>query len=96
LGSFELNYASDIDLMLCTRDGVTSGNGTRGEISNREYFVKLAESVTAMVGQPSGEGAAYRVDLRLRPHGRNGALASSLSEAVKYYSGPAQQWEYRR
>jgi len=46
-----------------------------------------------MVGQPSGEGAAYRVDLRLRPHGRNGALASSLSEAVKYYSGPAQQWE---
>jgi glutamate-ammonia-ligase adenylyltransferase len=94
LGSFELNYASDIDLMfLYSEDGVTSGNGTRGEISNREYFVKLAESVTAMVGQPSGEGAAYRVDLRLRPHGRNGTLASSLSEAVKYYSGPAQQWE---
>src|SRR5205814_9180854 len=94
LGSFELNYASDIDLLfLYSDDGVTSGKGDRGEVTNREYFVKLAETITRLVGQPTGEGAAYRVDLRLRPFGRDGSLAASLDEAVRYYFQKAQQWE---
>ncbi|MGH9970918.1 MAG: hypothetical protein ACREBG_24430 [Pyrinomonadaceae bacterium] len=94
LGSYELNYASDIDLVFIYSDeGTTSGIGERGEVSNREYFIKLAETVAKLVGQPGGEGAAYRVDLRLRPHGRDGALASSLDEAVRYYRETAQAWE---
>lgn len=94
LGSFELNYASDIDLVyIYSDDGMTSGAGERGEVSNREYFIKLAETITKLVGQPAGEGAAYRVDLRLRPHGRDGALASSLNETVSYYRQTAQPWE---
>lgn len=94
LGSNELNYSSDIDLLfLYSTEGTTSGNGSRGAVTNREYFTKLAELVTKIVGQQTGEGAAYRVDLRLRPHGRVGALAISLAEAVKYYSGGAQAWE---
>lgn len=94
LGSHELNYASDIDLVfLYSDDGQTSSAGVRGELSNREYFIKLAETVARLVGQQIGEGAAYRVDLRLRPYGRDGALASSLSEAVRYYREKAQGWE---
>ncbi|HMF57914.1 MAG TPA: hypothetical protein VK619_16345 [Pyrinomonadaceae bacterium] len=94
LGSRELNYASDIDLFfLFSDEGTTSGHGERGLITNREYFVKLAQEVTRIVGQTAGEGAAYRVDLRLRPYGRDGALASSLDEAVRYYSESAQAWE---
>ena len=94
LGSCELNYASDIDLVfLYSDDGTTAGSGERDKTSNREYFIKLAENISKLVGQPSGEGAAYRVDLRLRPHGRDGALASSLSEAIRYYETSAQQWE---
>jgi glutamate-ammonia-ligase adenylyltransferase len=94
LGSHELNYASDIDLLfLYSDDGTTAGRSERGETSNREYFIKLAEAVARMVGQPAGEGAAYRVDLRLRPHGRDGALASSLAEASRYYRNTAQDWE---
>jgi len=94
LGSLELNYASDIDLLfLYSDEGATAGTGTHGETTNREYFIKLAEQVTRIVGQPTGEGAAYRVDLRLRPHGRDGALASSLNEAVRYYQNTAQAWE---
>ncbi len=94
LGSYELNYASDIDLMfMYSEEGTTSGQGERGEVTNREYFVKLAETVARLVGQPGGEGAAYRVDLRLRPHGRDGALACSLEEALRYYRSTAQAWE---
>src|SRR5689334_15705378 len=94
LGSMELNYASDIDLVfLYSDDGTTSGSGARGEVSNREYFVKLSETIARIVGQSGGEGAAYRVDLRLRPHGRDGALACSLGEAMRYYKSSAQNWE---
>ncbi|MDQ3256794.1 MAG: hypothetical protein M3R15_23360, partial [Acidobacteriota bacterium] len=94
LGSRELNYASDIDLLfLYSHDGETSGTGERGAISNREYFAKLAERVARTVGHPAGEGAAYRVDLRLRPHGRDGALSTSLTEALRYYRETAQAWE---
>ncbi|MFN2517133.1 MAG: hypothetical protein ABR556_13070, partial [Pyrinomonadaceae bacterium] len=94
LGSCELNYASDIDLLFVYSDeGTTAGSGERGKLSNREYFIKLSEVITKLVGQPAGEGAAYRVDLRLRPHGRDGALACSFDEALKYYSNSAQAWE---
>jgi len=94
LGSCELNYASDIDLLfLYSDEGETAGSSERGKLTNREYFNKLAETVSKLVGQPAGEGAAYRVDLRLRPHGRDGALACSLAEAQKYYSKSAQPWE---
>lgn len=98
LGSRELNYASDIDLLyLYSGDGATSGTGTRGVTTNREYFIKLATRVSSLVGGTSStgsnEGAAYRVDLRLRPHGRDGVLAPSLSEAARYYCGQAHRWE---
>jgi glutamate-ammonia-ligase adenylyltransferase len=94
LGSFELNYSSDIDLVfLYSDEGSTAGTGERGEVTNREYFVKLSEAIAKYVGQSGGEGAAYRVDLRLRPHGRDGALACSLDEAIRYYERSAHDWE---
>jgi glutamate-ammonia-ligase adenylyltransferase len=94
LGSRELNYSSDIDLLfLYSDDGETTGKGERGAVTNREFFCKLAERVARTVGQPAGEGAAYRVDLRLRPHGRDGALAVSLAEALRYYRAAAHPWE---
>lgn len=93
LGSKELNYSSDIDLLfLYSGEGTTSEKG-KDEITNREYFVKIAQLITKIVGGQSGEGAAYRVDLRLRPNGRVGALAVSLPDAVKYYQTTARTWE---
>ncbi len=94
LGSKELNYSSDIDLLfIYSSDGETSGAGEKGSITNKEYFTKLAGAVNGLVGRQSGEGAAYRVDMRLRPHGRVGALALSLSETVAYYLNEARAWE---
>ncbi len=94
LGSRELNYASDIDLIfLFSDEGLTSTGGSRGQISNREYFIKLDEYLLKVISEPTGEGAAYRIDVRLRPHGRDGALACSLDEAARYYDQTAQDWE---
>ena len=94
LGSRELNYSSDIDLLfLYSDEGETTGAGERGSVTNREFFCKLAERVSHVAGGRAGEEAAYRVDLRLRPHGRDGALAVSLAEALRYYRETAHPWE---
>ncbi|MFT3744867.1 MAG: hypothetical protein QM785_11325 [Pyrinomonadaceae bacterium] len=94
LGSKELNYSSDIDLLfLYSGEGKTSGSGSRGEVTNREYYVKLSEYIVKLVGQQTGEGAAYRVDLRLRPHGTMGSLALSIGDTVKYCRTEARAWE---
>ena len=94
LGSKELNYSSDIDLLfLYSAEGTTAGTGAKGTLTNREYFIKLAESVVRLVGQQTGEGAAYRVDMRLRPHGRVGPLAMSTAETIRYYRNDARMWE---
>jgi glutamate-ammonia-ligase adenylyltransferase len=90
LGSQELNYASDIDLLyLYSHSGTTS----QGKMTNKEFFAKLAERITQVVGGVAEEGAVYRIDLRLRPHGRAGEIVVSLDEAVQYYRQAAQTWE---
>ena len=94
LGSRELNYSSDIDLLFTySQEGSTSEVGTSGCITNREFFIKLAEKIISIAGGASGEGAAYRVDMRLRPHGSIGRLALSLGETIRYYQTEAREWE---
>ena len=62
-------------------------------ISNREYFVRLAQQLTEILSRPTAEGAVFRIDLRLRPQGNEGELAISLSNALRYYSETAHDWE---
>jgi len=93
LGGQELNYSSDIDLMfLYGHDGETSG-GSAGVTSNAEYFVRLAQAVLKLITEVSPEGSVFRVDLRLRPQGQEGDLATSLPAALDYYRTRAREWE---
>lgn len=93
LGAQELNYSSDIDLMfLYDHDGETAG-GSGGAIANAEFFVRLAQAVLKLVTEVTPEGAAFRVDLRLRPQGSEGDLAISLPSALDYYRRRAREWE---
>jgi glutamate-ammonia-ligase adenylyltransferase len=96
LGCRELNYASDIDLLFLYRgDGWTSGDGRRDEsrISNKEFFTGVAQRTVQMISRSSEEGAVYRIDLRLRPHGRDGDLVWEIGRAADYYRTQAHNWE---
>jgi [glutamine synthetase] adenylyltransferase / [glutamine synthetase]-adenylyl-L-tyrosine phosphorylase len=96
LGCRELNYASDIDLFfLYAGDGETAGDGRSREsiISNKVFFKGIAERITQMIAGNSAEGAAYRIDLRLRPYGRDGDLVWEIERAAEYYRDKAQNWE---
>ncbi|MDD5543386.1 MAG: hypothetical protein PHX83_09445 [Acidobacteriia bacterium] len=96
LGGGELNYSSDIDLLfLYSEDGETSGveSVPQSRISNQEFFIKAASVLSEAVSQVTPSGWAFRVDLRLRPHGKDGFLARSLKSAVEYYRDEAEPWE---
>jgi glutamate-ammonia-ligase adenylyltransferase len=89
LGGEELNYSSDIDLIyVYERDGEHPSGRT-----NRECFVRLAEEVTRAISEVTADGVCFRVDLRLRPGGREGPLAASIGATVSYYEGWGQTWE---
>lgn len=90
LGGNELNYSSDIDLLYLYGDGKEPATAA---ISNREYFVRLAQQATEILSRPTIDGPVFRIDLRLRPQGNEGELAISLSNALNYYSSTAHDWE---
>jgi glutamate-ammonia-ligase adenylyltransferase len=93
LGGRELNYSSDIDLMfLYSREGETAG-GKLGKTTNAEYFVRLAQAILKLITEVTPEGVVYRADLRLRPQGAEGDLATSIPAALDYYRSRAREWE---
>jgi glutamate-ammonia-ligase adenylyltransferase len=93
LGGEELNYSSDIDLMFVYGgDGETDG-GPAGRLANGDYFARLSRDLVAFLESVTEEGAAFRVDLRLRPEGRMGPVILSLDGYRAYYAERAELWE---
>jgi len=93
LGGDELNYSSDIDLMFVYgEDGETTG-GRAGRTANGEYFTRVCRELVSLLEEITDEGYAFRVDLRLRPEGRMGAIVLSLDGYRAYYRERAELWE---
>ncbi|MHB8654364.1 MAG: [protein-PII] uridylyltransferase family protein [Terriglobia bacterium] len=95
LGGNELSYSSNIDLLfLYARDGETAGGSESSSIiTNKEYFVRLAEAVNRTVAQPTPHGEVYCVNLRQRPEGDQGDFAISVNSALEYYDHRARGLE---
>ncbi len=89
LGGEELNFCSDVDVIYI----YSSDAGQAGDISLHEYFCKLCERVTASIGKVTEDEFVFRVDLRLRPEGSQGAIANSLPSAERYYETWGRAWE---
>jgi glutamate-ammonia-ligase adenylyltransferase len=94
LGGNELNYSSDVDLL-----GLWDDRRTQGEAGGWDangfgpLFARVMEEVISDLSRHTEEGYAYRVDLRLRPFGREGELVSSLSALESYYHEKASVGE---
>jgi glutamate-ammonia-ligase adenylyltransferase len=83
LGGGELNFSSDVDLIYLY--------GT--EKLAADYFKPLAQKITAALSEVANEGYVYRVDLLLRPEGKQGGIASSLKAFKQYYASRGTTWE---
>ncbi len=91
LGGQELNYSSDIDLIfLYDVEGQTSGPRA---VSNAEFFARMGGELVRLLSDHTALGLAYRVDMRLRPEGDQGALARSLTATLGYYVTTGRTWE---
>ena len=91
-GGRELGFASDIELVFVyAADGQTDG---RERLPNATYFQRYVERFTQVI-RAKREGV-FHVDLRLRPYGKAGALANSLTAFSAYYAVDGAAWPYER
>jgi glutamate-ammonia-ligase adenylyltransferase len=91
LGGVELNFSSDIDLvMLFPEHGETSG---RRALTYEEYFARLGRRVAQLLATTTAQGFVYRVDLRLRPFGESGPLVVSFDAFEDYLQQHGRDWE---
>lgn len=91
LGGRELNFSSDIDLILLyPQDGETDGARA---IDNAEFFLRLGQKIVQLLATPTVEGFVYRVDLRLRPFGDSGRVALSFGAFEHYLQEHGRDWE---
>jgi glutamate-ammonia-ligase adenylyltransferase len=93
MGGAALGYASDIELLFVYSDAGATAGGNEGSLDNAEFFDRLVREVLRLV-RAKREGI-FHLDLRLRPHGQAGPLASSLGAFCAYYApgGAADAWE---
>ena len=88
LGARELNYSSDVDLMLLfDPEAVPQPERAQG------VFVRLARDLVKLLEERTAEGYVFRTDLRLRPDGAAQPLAVSIPASVAYYGSMGQNWE---
>ncbi len=94
LGAAELNYSSDVDLVYVYESVVAeSRGGRRGSLGALAWFTRVAERITRLLAEVTDEGFVFRVDLRLRPDGRNGPITTSLLGTLQYYERSGETWE---
>ncbi len=91
LGAYELNFSSDIDLIFAyAEDGKLRG---RNGLEYEEYYARLGQQLIDVIDSETEDGFVYRVDMRLRPYGRSGALASGFEALEDYYQTQGRDWE---
>ena len=90
LGARELNYSSDIDLIILFEAEKVDYTGRR---SMGDFFVRLARNLVAMMQERTRDGYVFRTDLRLRPDPGATPIALSVAAAHVYYESQGQNWE---
>lgn len=90
LGSHELNFSSDIDLILLYEPGLMP---CRPREEPEQAAVRIARRVVALLGEMRPDGYVFRVDLRLRPASEITPIALSFAAAEQYYQSEALTWE---
>jgi glutamate-ammonia-ligase adenylyltransferase len=94
LGGRELNYSSDIDLILAyPEDGQTQGPASERSIDNQTFFTQQAQWLIRFLHETTEDGFVFRVDTRLRPFGDSGALVISFDFMESYYQNQGREWE---
>jgi [glutamine synthetase] adenylyltransferase / [glutamine synthetase]-adenylyl-L-tyrosine phosphorylase len=90
MGAFELNYSSDIDLMVFFDPEAIA---LAAEVEPAPFYVRLTRELVKLIQERTVDGYVFRVDLRLRPDPSSTQIAISTPAALDYYEGRGQNWE---
>jgi [glutamine synthetase] adenylyltransferase / [glutamine synthetase]-adenylyl-L-tyrosine phosphorylase len=90
MGAGELNYSSDIDLIVFFDAAAPT---LAGDIEPQPFFVRLTQGLSRLLQQRTGDGYVFRVDLRLRPDPASTPVAISIASALHYYEREGRTWE---
>ena len=96
LGSLEMGYTSDLDLIFLYADEAQGGatDGARS-VSNEVYFARLGQRMLHVLSTHTPAGKVYEVDTRLRPSGNAGPLVTSFGSFAAYQRDKAWTWEHQ-
>ncbi len=94
LGAQRLNATSDLDLIVIyDADGVEASDGRR-PLAARPYYARFTQALVTALSAPMSQGRLYEVDMRLRPSGTQGPVATSLASFKNYQMNEAWTWEH--
>lgn len=95
LGSEEMSAESDLDLIVIydQQDPNVYSDGDK-PVMGAQYFAKTSQRLINALTAPTGEGRLYEVDMRLRPSGNAGPIATRLESFVAYQQSQAWTWEH--
>jgi glutamate-ammonia-ligase adenylyltransferase len=90
MGAYELNYSSDIDLIVFydPEAGVLADDGDAAA-----FYVRITRGLVKLLQERTVDGYVFRVDLRLRPDPASTQIAVSVPAALNYYGSIGQNWE---
>src|SRR6266850_1995290 len=90
MGAGELNYSSDIDLIVFFDPAAPT---LAPDIEPQPFFVRVTQALARLLQQRTGDGYVFRVDLRLRPDPASTQVAISTESALHYYEREGRTWE---
>ena len=95
VGGREMTPSSDLDLIFVYRhdENIEQSDGER-PLHPSQYFARLSQRLINAITAPTPEGTLYEVDMRLRPSGNAGPIASHFSTFVQYHKEKSRTWEH--
>lgn len=93
LGSGEMTAASDLDLIVIYDDAERASDGPK-PLAGPQYYARWTQRLMNALTAPTAEGAVYEIDMRLRPSGQSGPLATRLAAFERYQRDDAWTWEH--
>ncbi len=94
LGAARLNASSDLDLIVIYDAGEAEASEGRRPLAARPYYARLTQAMITALTAPMAEGRLYEVDMRLRPSGNQGPVATSWPSFQNYQQEEAWTWEH--
>lgn len=94
LGAGWINSRSDLDLIMIYDPGEAEASDGPRPLPVVQYYARLTKAILTAITAPTAEGRLYEVDMRLRPSGKQGPVATSLSAFETYQKNEAWTWEH--